>query len=164
MPLIDQVAEQEQEAAKARGDLPEKQCRLDQLQGKLDNPDPALVAKLSQKSDDYLQTSLTNMQRIINRLEDGGEKSQDYCTAVRFVLERREDQRKKEKSQIWREQVSFSPEGVEALTVTVSNQSQMLACCVQAKVNQAVYNSEQAAEVAGPAVYTSRPEPDCQVN
>ena len=121
MPLIDQVAEQEQEAAKARGDLPEKQSRLEQLQGKLDNPDPALVASLSQKSDEILRNSLTTMQKMNTRLPDGGEKSQDYCTAVQFILKRREDQRTKEKSQMWREQVRHPFEDVQLLAVTESD-------------------------------------------
>ena len=61
------------------------------------------------------------MQKMNTRLPDGGEKSQDYCTAVQFILKRREDQRTKEKSQMWREQVRHPFEDVQLLAVTESD-------------------------------------------
>ena len=109
---IEQVAAQEQEAARAKGDLPVKQSMLSKLEDELDAPpDPKIIADLGELSITELEAKLSRTQGANVRrqaLGDGGEKLAETHRCITLELERRKELKLQSDSKRWKNSVSRS--------------------------------------------------------
>lgn len=91
---IEQVVEQEQMAAVARGELPDKPSVLNQLEHRLDTSaaDAKFLKELKTRSTDDLKRTLNNLRTGTwnSKLVDGGKQSEAHCRRIEDEIQRRE--------------------------------------------------------------------------